>query len=528
MQTIGRWLLRLDAAARLGPRPVALLLWHRLVERPLAGWRLRGGNMPGGPFLAAAAAPPPAIDWLGGLAAGVPALRLDLFGAGDIRPVWERNRWAELPRLAAAGDSAGMEALLQSWTAANPAFRGPNWACGQEAALRVLHLGLALALLRQPPAESLRALVALHARRIAATPAYALAQDNNHPVSEACGLFACGLLLDDAALAARAARRLARVLARLVDDDGGFAPVSTGYQRLLLDVLAVTEQLRHHHGAPPLPAVVMQRAAAATAWLQRLAHPGTGSLPLLGHQDGSAFADLAGGGPQDARASLDRAAALFGGEPAPPARWQGGGVMGWRQGSGFALLRSGPLRFRPQQADLLHLELWHGALPLLRDGGTGSYNRGRRGPLLASAGSHNLIRFDGREPMPRAGRFLLARWPRCGLLADGAWTRDRYGNRHARRLRVEQGQWIVTDQLDGGFRHAVLRWRLAPGEWHLRPDGVAGPLACLRITADTGFRCRLRRGFESLHYGSASPLPVLEVWLPAPVTTVTTRISLPG
>ncbi|MFH4094692.1 weeF, partial [Acinetobacter baumannii] len=64
------------------------------------------------------------------------------------------------------------EALLADWMAANPAYRGPNWACGQEAALRTLHLVLALALLgadggRATPGA--RALLALHGRRIAAT-----------------------------------------------------------------------------------------------------------------------------------------------------------------------------------------------------------------------------------------------------------------------------------------------------------------------------------------------------------------------
>ena len=107
---------------------------------------------------------------------------------------------AALPRLAQlartqVADSAATqtETLIDAWCAANPPFRGPNWACAQEAAFRILHLGLALALwgTDRAPAPGARRLLVVHAQRIAATRAYALAQDNNHPISEAAGLFVC-------------------------------------------------------------------------------------------------------------------------------------------------------------------------------------------------------------------------------------------------------------------------------------------------------------------------------------------------
>ena len=558
-----------------------LAAWHRGPGRWLARRALANTAVPAGAFLpgsalavpnlappdlapqhraavlARAAAVAPA-DWHGPFAAAPHALGLDLFTPGDIRPVWERNRWAELPLLAQAvrldpggGHLTRAEALLADWAARNPPFRGPNWACGQEAALRALHLGLALALLGadHAPPPGARALLALHGRRIAATPAYALAQDNNHTVSEAAGLLACGLLLGEAGWTARGAARLEAALHRLVAPDGSFAQLSTGYHRLLLDVLATVEWLRRRLGGPPLLAT--DRAAAAVRWLHRLAAPATGALPRLGHQDGSAVADLALAGPDDARPSLERAARLFCGasaglaaEPgcawlglpagpalaAPPAAWAGEGLRGWHVAGARACLRTGPLRFRPGQADLLHLDLWDGPLAVLRDGGTGAYNPAPEHAWwhahLSGTAAHNTIAFDDEDQMPRLSRFLFSHWPATGALPDGGWLRDWRGRRHERRVRAEGRRWVVADRLGGPFREAVLRWRLAPGAWRALPDGVEGPAARLRITADAPFACALEPGWESPAYGVVRPTPVLVVRVRSPVTNLKTVIDL--
>lgn len=531
-----RALLRACVAWRLGPRPVGFWLLDRAL-RGVARWRLRDGTP-------AAALPRP--DWHGPYDPAAHCLALDLRAA---RPVWEASRLGELPLLALR-DPAAAEALLADWCAANPPFRGVNWACGQEAALRAMHVSLVLALTgtdHHPP-EAARRLLELTARRIAATPFYALAQDNNHPISEAAGAFCCALLLRRPTH--RHARALAARVARLVAPDGGFAQVSPGYARLALDVLAIAEWLRRRHAAPSFPAPLAQRAAALARWLHRLADPLTGATPPLGLEDGSAFADLSRRGPHDARGSIERALRLFAGEggdapddpgcallglpPAPhaarPPRWRAEGTMGWHEGGAFALLRTGRLRFRPGQADLLHLSLRDGGEWIIRDGGTGSYDPPDPwwDAALAGAAGHDAAIFDGAEPMPRLGRFLFAAWPRVTALPDGAALRDTRGNHQARRVTLHDRLCTIEDTLAGPFRRVTLRWRLAPGPWRLAPGACTGPSASITISADAPVSLALRQGWESPGYGRIAPAPLLVVDAEAPVTRITTRIRLPA
>jgi len=559
------WWLRADAAWRLGPRPVALFAWHRLrLKGGLAHHALADQPAPIGPFLPEAAAlPAKSRDWHGAFDARGHALDVLAGDRAEIRGLWEAHRLAPLLALSQASlrDPDGphlnqAEALLADWAAANPAFRGPGWACAQEAALRAMGISLALALLgadrRLSPGA--RELLAQHARRIRATRAYGAAQDNNHPISEAAGLFVCGLLLGRARDQRAGARGLARAVARLVSPCGAFAQASPAYHRLMLDVLAIAEWFRSRHGAPGFARPFAARAAAATQWLARIMAP-NGALPRIGPCDDSAFADLSGLGAGDARASLERASRLFLGasaglpddlgcralgltaaptRPAPAAtHWRSAGWFGLAgAGAARGVLRTGvPLRFRPGQADLLHFDLWDGNENLLRDGGSGAYlpppGFDWWQSMLAGGAGHNLITFDDAEPMPRLGPFLFGRWPRCRAIPDGAKTRDWHGNRHARRIECRGRLWRVEDQVGGDFRRLALRWRLCPGDWRRIADGVESAKARITLAADAPFSLEMIRGWESPAYGQVEPAPVLELRAQRPIRRIFTEISLP-
>ena len=87
---------------------------------------------------------------------------------------------------------------------------------------------------------------------------------------------------------------------------------------------------------------------------------------------------------------------------------------------------------------------------------------------------------------------------------------------------LENERLVVIDQVQGFVRRAVLRWRLAPGDWQL--ESITGTDAShdWQMTNSTGHRvilrsstpvkrCSLEQGWESLHYLEKKPVPVLEL-----------------
>jgi hypothetical protein len=202
--------------------------------------------------------------------------------------------------------------------------------------------------------------------------------------------------------------------------------------------------------------------------------------------------------------------------------------MGLAEGRAAAVLRGGPLRFRPGQADLLHLTLRDGPLEVLRDGGTGAYNPPAPWwwDALAGAAAHNGAVFDDAEPMPRVGRFLLARWPRLRPLPKGFALRDTRGNTQAREVSVAGRVWTVTDRLGGPFRRVAFHWRLALLPWRPEPDGARCEAARILVEADAPLAIRLVPGWESPAYGALAPAPVLLVEAAAPVSRVITQVHL--
>ena len=122
---------------------------------------------------------------------------------GDIKLIWEQSRmdWVvAFAQRARNGDEESLirlNAWLADWMASNPPYLGPNWKCGQEASIRVIHLCCATLILGQErqSVQGLNEVIRLHLRRISSSIHYAIAQNNNHGTSEAAALFIGGSLL---------------------------------------------------------------------------------------------------------------------------------------------------------------------------------------------------------------------------------------------------------------------------------------------------------------------------------------------
>lgn len=444
---------------------------------------------------------------------------------GDIKEVWEASRFdwiLSFAQQARAGDGQAVTRInrwMADWIACNPPFRGPNWVCGQEASLRLAHVALAARLLdcEAEPGASLVAFIVTHLRRIAPTVSYALGQDNNHATSEAMGLFVGGAWLArhctepvirrEGEKRCRQGRTLLEMsVDRLIFDDGGFSQYSVVYHRLMLDTLCLTELWRRWTGQPRFSPRFYDRARRAAGWLSQLIIPESGDAPNLGANDGAWLLPVGPGGFRDFRPSAALASTLFEGgtrfadadaadallawlevdetSPPPPfadaARLSGSGLLRLTAGRWRLFMRLPGWRFRPSHADALHLDIWRDGRPVAVDSGTYSYAvaaPGEDASYFASSRAHNTIVFDGRDHMPRIGRFLFSNWLRRGAASvhsrgmTAEFTDDR-GN-HVRRTVTADGDEVeVADCITGAFGEASLFWNLGGGNWSLSENGA--------------------------------------------------------
>lgn len=492
---------------------------------------------------------------------------------GDIKLIWELSRfdWALcFARAAASGNELALHRLnawLLDWCERNPPYFGPNWKCGQEASIRVMHLAAVAMVLKQVESAeaALLALVRLHLQRIEPTIMYAVAQDNNHGTSEAAALFIGGswLALHGDAQGehwGKLGRRwLENRAARLIGEQGSFSQYSVNYHRVMLDSFSLAEVWRRQLGLKQFSQKFQGRAAAAANWLFQMCSPLDGDVPNLGANDGARLLPLAELPYRDFRPSIQLGMALFAGLRAYPQEGVWNDVLHWfgilvpdkeavlaerfiADDGGFAVMRHEAavvvfryprFRFRPSQADALHVDFWLHGRNVLRDAGTFSYNTAPE--LIAYFGGtagHNTVQFDNRDQMPRLSRFLFGDWLKtlsldeCTLPEGAGFAvayRDVKACFHRRSLVLSSGSFRVKDEISGFAKSAVLRWRLMPGNWRFEASAQGGCVFAeafgLRIVihADVALiRCQLLTGLESRNYLEKTELPVLEVEVAEP------------
>jgi len=446
--------------------------------------------------------------------------RIPDFTSFDIKRIWEASRftWAfDLVRYHGKSmDPASTGVfwdLFSDWMKQNQPNCGPNWKCGQEAALRLIAVSFAAAHLggkEGEPSERLEQIGLLAmatGRRIAANINYALNQHNNHGISEAVGLWLAGAIcrgLPEAESWCAMGRELfnEQILA-LFSRDGAFSQYSVNYHRLAIEVSLVGVRLASVEGRL-LGEGVEERLNAALFWLHMVIDESSGGSPRFGQWDGAHLFPLSACEVSDFRPVIQAGAALLRGERVLPAGpwdeqviWLTGGDAAcleprllpppsiWQDSTGYSIqrdaesmvfLRAGTFRFRPGQADLLHLDLWWRGINIAIDPGTFSYNAPEPWDNpLASTQFHNTVTIGGADQMLRSSRFLWLLRPEsdCGFLVTGgradlrAWegfhdgfVRRGLGGIHRRAVvGLGQGRWVVVDRVDGVHPvEAVLHW----------------------------------------------------------------------
>ena len=490
---------------------------------------------------------------------------------GDIKGVWEASRFdwlikfVEYERQHRDGKSLFiMDSWLNDWCEQNPSYLGPNWKCGQEASIRVMHIITALIGLEKLNSINLNILGLLeaHLKRIAPTLSYAIAQDNNHGTSEAVALYIGGAVLNKMTPSKRylewqclGEKWLANRACKLIMKDGGFSQYSVNYHRVMLDSYCLAEIVRRQLQLAPFPKRVYQRLTRATDWLYILTQE-NGDAPNLGANDGAKLLPIGESDYRDFRPTVQLASTLFNHHsyyeavesydetlnfltiekinnkkyvlPSKSQHFANSGLITHQSDSFFVCFKIPQFRFRPSQCDALHLDLWFKGDNVLRDGGTYSYNTTTEDlDYYSGVESHNTVQFDNHLQMPRLSRFLFTSWlkPLSIKYRKSKFSssyKDAWQCQHSRSVKVKQQQIVVTDDVRGFEDQAILRWRLIPDKWVLQDNVLSNGKIAIEIYSKSSLVIRMVEGEESRYYYQKTTLPVLEVKVTEPSTIVTT------
>jgi hypothetical protein len=445
----------------------------------------------------------------------------------DIKFVWEaaRFQWAFI--LARAYVLTGHESFsLCFWNnfnlfeEHNPPFLGVNWISSQEVGIRLIGMTFAASSFQNskhstlPRQRNLISSMVNHAQRIKLTLPYALAQRNNHLLSEAVGLFTAGVVLPQHPEAASWQKTGWKIFNYAINDqidkNGVFIQHSMNYHRLMLhDALWFHALARYTH--KELPISTKEKLAKSVYWLLSQMDFQSGATPNLGHNDGSNFLKLDCCEYPDYRPiaqagsiaflekrafssdfwdeaclwlSLDTKKGLIDLQKGIPS----GAVQKLRKGKLTAFFRIAKFYARPAHADQLHLDIWWDSLNIARDAGTYQYNLPPPWTnSLTKTLVHNTITVDEQDQMTWAGRFLWLDWAQAKIVHSSnadllIASHDGYRNlgiTHERQVKLLSGHELeVLDELHVSSRnqseHAYwLQWLLPDLQWKTDNSTIA-------------------------------------------------------
>ena len=411
----------------------------------------------------------------------------------DIKYIWEPARFSWAIKLAQAFHLTNEDKYAQffwekytGFIKANPLNQGPNWESAQEVALRLIALIISINFIKDAKSSTIERKMVLfrsiadHADRIPPTIFYAKAQNNNHLISEAVGLFTAGIFLPEHPHAGKWERLglkwFNRAVNSQISEDGEYIQFSTNYHRMML-TLALWMKVLLQYSSRELDSQVHTKLSHASNWLMGQLDPISGQVPNLGHNDGSIILPFCPAPYNDYRPILQAASHVFLDEPAlDPGPWDslpiwlGIPIEDKQKKTPYLLVNPSPLRIgntdawaslrtarftsRPAHADQLHVDLWYHGYNIALDAGTFQYNSPPPWDNgLAQTMVHNTVMINEKNQMYRAGRFLWLDWAQSKIVdqRDNLICAEHYGYRklravHQRTLkRISTQKWEIVD-----------------------------------------------------------------------------------
>jgi len=368
----------------------------------------------------------------------------DTLAGQDIKTIWEPARFIwTYPLLQAylfTKDDRYPQVFWQyfeSFIHANPVNAGPNWASGQEVALRLIPWLAAAQIFAEasattPARKQLMAnAIWQHTLRIPPTLSYARSQNNNHYLSEALGLTLGGSIFAALPQGKRWLQQgfqaFQEGLLHQISADGTYSQHSNNYHRMMLHLALLFMRVCRLNQLAPSQRV-KTRLASATQWLAAQADQTSGQVPNLGHNDGSNLLPIGCVSYADYRPTLQAASLAFCQAPlfesgncdelpawlgiktqenAPLLQPASEAIRLVGDSNTWGTLRSVRFHSRPAHADLLHVDLWWQGQNFALDAGTYAYNL--PAPWQNSLGKtcvHNTVTVAGQDQMLAAGKFL--------------------------------------------------------------------------------------------------------------------------
>ena len=474
---------------------------------------------------------------------------------GDIKILWEVSRFYWLNDFAIAfkltGDVKYITAMndwVSDWIKQNPYNQGVNWRCGQEAAIRVINIFLSLTILGNQfeHNSNVEHIIIIHLKRIRANILYAIAQDNNHGVSEATALFLGGVWLENYSQKHKklgvkfkniGVKWIENRVNKLILEDGSFSQHSSNYHRVVVDLLTIVEIWNRKFELNEFSKRFYKKATLSIQWLEKLVDLKSGELPNLGANDGALILNLNSCSYYDYRPTIQLARLVF----CDFKRFEFGpwdesiSLLGLKDSmriiplikksemldksygilrgndQTWALLRLPKFKFRPKHNDVHHFDLWFKGKNILIDSGSFSYFK-EEGEKFKSVSAHNTLSFGGKDQMPRFSKFLLKNWVNSENYSfqkneiESSYQ-DSCHNFHKRLVSYQENIWTIKDSFKNtSEEHIYIYWNFKESikDYSIENNSIQTHSFVMKFNGIDSFQ--VEKASISKHYNSVIPI----------------------